>query len=89
MRGYFGGYTSQDDSSALVLDFKGASDEDLGSVRIGDVLASDRGGTTGLLERSSVGTLPVGTRRIQTTLTMTRTSGPCALRRTERKFPRR
>jgi hypothetical protein len=71
LSGYLGGWTNQEDNAVLQITFKQGSLV-LGSAEIGPVLADDRGDVTGLLERSTSGLVPVGTRQILVTLQMTK-----------------
>ena len=48
---------------------------DLGDVQIGPVTAADRGELTGLLDRSTAGLVPAGTRSVDLVLTATRYQG--------------
>jgi hypothetical protein len=76
LSGYFGGYTLQNDNAQLTVTFKDASNNAIGSpVTIGPVLAAERNNTSGLLPRSTSGTVPAGTRSIDVVLLMTRLSG--------------
>ena len=47
----------------------------LGSAQIGPVLAADRNNNSGLLQRSTSGNVPSGTRVIHVLMTMTREVG--------------
>ena len=70
MSGYFGGWQSQDDTSRLIAYFMDGSNNTISSTKIGEVMAADRGGVTGLLFRSTTGTIPVGTRSIEFDISM-------------------
>ncbi len=69
---WLGGYSSQNDNAKLTIQFLSASGQTLGSASLGPVLAADRSNTTGLIARSTTGTLPTGTARVTVTLTMTK-----------------
>ena len=75
LRGYFGGFTTQDDNVVLTAHFLNASSVELGTDTIGGVLAADRGNTTEALLRTDNHLVPVGTRFIELDLTSTRTEG--------------
>jgi hypothetical protein len=75
LSGWLGGWGAQDDSAVLTATFKDGSGTTLGSASIGPVLGADRQAANGLLFRSTAGMLPAGTRTVQVTLMMTRTSG--------------
>ena len=75
LSGYLGGYADQDDNATLVATFRGAGGTSLGKAMIGPVTAAQRGNKTGMLQRSTSGTVPAGTRSIGLVLTMTRTAG--------------
>ncbi len=75
LSGYLGGYSGQDDNATLTAEFFSQAAQSLGVKTIGPVSALDRNTNTGLLERSAVGTVPVGTRSITFTVTFTRTAG--------------
>jgi Type I phosphodiesterase / nucleotide pyrophosphatase len=63
LSGWFGGTGTQEDSATLTARFLDENSSSLGMASIGTVTAAERGGITGLLERSAAGTVPVGTRR--------------------------
>jgi hypothetical protein len=75
LSGYLGGYASQEDNAVLTATFQDVHGSRLGTASIGPVTAADRGDTTGLLARSTSSTVPVGTRRVDLVLQMTRTDG--------------
>jgi hypothetical protein len=75
LSGYLGGFDGQGDNAVLTIVFRNAGATSLGSGQIGPVTETDRAGATGLLLRETVGTVPVGTRSIDVTLSLTRTSG--------------
>jgi hypothetical protein len=57
------------------VSFRNASGTELIAATIGPVTSTDRGGVTGLLLRSTSGSLPVGARTAVVTLTLTRLEG--------------
>jgi hypothetical protein len=73
--GYFGGFFNHNDNASLSISFLDTNGATLGSVTIGNVLATDRGNVTGLLLRSATGMIPIGTRTVSFDLNMTRTQG--------------
>lgn len=70
LSGFFGGYSIKPDAATLVADFLDTNNAILSSASIGSVTNFDRGNTTGLLERDTTGSVPVGTRSILVTLNM-------------------
>jgi hypothetical protein len=75
LSGWLGGWQGQDDSATLTVTFQSASGSALGTGSIGPVLGSDRAGATGLLQQSSTGPVPSGTRSVLVVLSMLRTAG--------------
>jgi hypothetical protein len=75
LSGFLGGFSSQDDNASLSAVFRNAGGTGLGTFSIGPVLAADRSSATGLLARSTSGAVPIGTRDILVTLSMTRLAG--------------
>lgn len=69
LSGWFGGAGSQGDFAALTARFLDINGAALGSNTIGRVSPNDRLGVTGLVERSTNGTLPAGTQFVEFTLT--------------------
>lgn len=69
LSGWFGGAGAEGDASALVAQFLSEAGAALGSSAVGNVGPDDRSNTTGLLARETQGTLPVGTRFVEFTLT--------------------
>lgn len=69
LAGWFGGRGTQEDTAALTANFLNSAATAIGSNTIGYVTAAMRGGATGLLARSTSGTLPVGTRFVDFVLT--------------------
>jgi hypothetical protein len=75
LSGWLGGFEGQDDSATLTVTFQSASGTALGTGSIGPVTSSDRSGVTGLLQRSSTGAVPAGTRTVSVVLSLVRTEG--------------
>lgn len=75
LSGWLGGYRWQTDAVKVVATFRNAAGTVLGSSGLGPVTPQDRAGTTGLLQRSTTGPVPVGTRSIRVVVTATRASG--------------
>ena len=75
LSGWLGGYDGQDDNATLTVTFQSASGTALGTGSIGPVTSSDRAGVTGLLQRSSTGAVPAGTRTVSVVLSLVRTEG--------------
>ena len=75
LSGWFGGAGAEDDSSSLAARFLDASNATLGMAVIGNVTPTDRANATGLLARSTNGTLPGNTRFIEFVLTNRAASG--------------
>jgi hypothetical protein len=75
LSGWLGGYSSQDDNATLTVTFQNAAGAALGTGSIGPVTSSDRGGVTGLLQRSSTGAVPAGTRTVSVVLSLVRVEG--------------
>ena len=71
LSGWFGGAGAQEDTASLTVNFLDATGTVLGTRRIGDVTATDRGFATGLVERSAEGDLPPGSRFAEFVLTTT------------------
>jgi len=69
LSGWFGGAGSQGDLAALTARFLNALGTMLGSNIVGNVTATDRTNITGLISRSTNGTLPIGTRFVEFVLT--------------------
>ena len=72
---FLGGFDGQGDNAVLSLSFLNAASMTLGSASVGPVTEADRGGATGTLFRQETGLIPIGTRTIDVTLTMTRLAG--------------
>jgi hypothetical protein len=75
LSGFLGGFSSQGDHAVLTANFWDDQNAPLGFSAIGAVTNIDRNNVTGLLERSTDGIVPVGTRSIQIALALTRTAG--------------
>ena len=73
LSGYLGGFQSQTDNAVLTATFESGGEfpETISSAHVGPVTPTDRNDQTKLLLRSTVGTLPVGTRNIEIRLDMT------------------
>jgi hypothetical protein len=69
LSGWFGGKLGEEDWAALTARFLSATGTVLGTNMIGRVTAAERGGITSLLQRSTNGTLPAGTRFVEFVLT--------------------
>ncbi len=72
---WLGGFATQDDNAVLSLSFLDTDAAQLGTASLGPVTEPDRGGNTGLLSRDLMGLVPIGTRSIDVTLTLTRDEG--------------
>jgi hypothetical protein len=72
LSGFFGGWLFQNDNAVLNASFLSASNSVLNMASIGGVTSGDRGSQTGLLERSTSGIVPTGTRKIKVDLQMNR-----------------
>jgi hypothetical protein len=75
LSGWFGGAGAQGDAAALVARFLSSSNAALGSNVVGNVTPGERGGVTGLLQRSTNNTVPAGTRFVEFVLTNRVVSG--------------
>lgn len=74
--GYFGGYSSQEDSMVLKVLFKDESGGDLaGGLAVGGVTAAERKSETTMLPRVKVGTIPSTARSAVVTMVATRRNG--------------
>ncbi|HEY5909456.1 MAG TPA: alkaline phosphatase family protein [Verrucomicrobiae bacterium] len=69
LRGWFGGATTEGDHAFLTATFLNATSTALASAVVGNVTPIDRGGVTGLIERTAGGGLPAGTRFVEFALT--------------------
>lgn len=70
LSGYLGGYLLDPSFATVKVTFLDQNQLYLGSSTIGPVSNLDRWGQTGLRQRTSIGTVPVGTRSAVVTLTM-------------------
>lgn len=75
LSGYIGGYGDQEDNVTVTAQFLGAAGGALARVAIGPVLALDRRGVTGLVERHTSGRVPPGTRAIRVQIVSRRLGG--------------
>ncbi|MBI5385938.1 MAG: alkaline phosphatase family protein [Verrucomicrobia bacterium] len=75
LSGWFGGAGAQADHAVLAVQFLSSAGAVLGSNAVGNASPNDRFGVTGLLERSTNGLLPTGTRFVDFTLTHRVASG--------------
>lgn len=73
--GWLGGYAQQQDGARLSVEFRDAHGTPLALAVLGPVTAEERGGRTGLVERSSTGTVPPGARTARALLVFTRSGG--------------
>ena len=69
---YLGGFSSQGDDATVFANFQGSS---FNQTSVGPVSAADRQNRTGLLLRSTSGTIPAGTRKIQMQMHFEKVSG--------------
>lgn len=69
LAGLLGGYGSDADAATLRAVYRDAAGQAIGSLAVGPVTPADRANTTNLLARSAAGTIPVGTRAVDITLT--------------------
>lgn len=76
LSGFLGGFSSQGDHAVLTANFLDDQNAPLGFAAIGSVTNIDRNNITGLLERSTDGIVPIGTRSIQIALALNRNVGP-------------
>ncbi len=72
---WLGGYADQDDNTQLMVQFQSWTGSVLGTATLGPVLAVDRTDQSSLLQRSTSGNLPKGTRVIHVLLSITREAG--------------
>ncbi len=77
VQGWFGGYDTQTDWSGIRIFFLNATDTlpEIGSAQAGPVTANERNNVTGLVLRSTTGTIPPQTRFILINLDFNRFSG--------------
>ena len=75
LKGWLGGYSTQNDNAKVTATFLNSSGSSLGAATIGPVQAADRNSVTGFVQRSISGSVPPGARSVLATITMTRTAG--------------
>ena len=75
LSGFLGGFQNQEDSARAIITFKNDAGSPIGTAAIGPVTATERANVTGLIERRSTGSVPVGTRTVEVVLQMTRVAG--------------
>jgi hypothetical protein len=75
LQGFLGGFSSQEDNATVRVDWMNGHGVVLGSSTIGPVTAANRANLTGLKLRKATGSVPVKTRRVLITLTLSRESG--------------
>ncbi len=75
LSGWLGGYDSQGDNAKLIATFKSASGASLGTAQIGPATAADRQNVTGMVSKSTSGTVPASTRSVELRLEFTRAEG--------------
>ena len=75
LKGWLGGYSSQNDNAKITATFFSSSHTVLGRATIGPVMAIDRSNVTGMVKCSVTGILAPGTRRVLITITMARVAG--------------
>lgn len=69
---FLGGFSGQDDNATVTAQFQNGASVPTGpAVTIGPVLAIDRSSVSGMCLRSSSGTVPVGTTKVQISMTFT------------------
>ncbi|HVY70035.1 MAG TPA: tandem-95 repeat protein [Verrucomicrobiae bacterium] len=72
---FLGGATGEGDNMTVTATFLDVDGTELGTSTIGPVTDPDRGGVTGLLNRSAIGTIPVGARYVEVAMVSTKTFG--------------
>ncbi len=75
LSGWLGGWDGQDDNVQLWATFRSPANADLGTVIIGPVYSAERGGITGLVQKTQTGTVPVNTRSVDIQLLFNRVEG--------------
>ena len=70
-----GGFATQTDNAAVTATFLGADGQQLGTLTIGPVTATDRNNVTALLPRAGSATVPGNTRAIRVVITATKVEG--------------
>lgn len=75
LSGWLGGWEDQGDNATLTVTFQSSTGSALGTGSIGPVTPANRANATGLLQRSSNGQVPSGTRNVLVSLVMVFTDG--------------
>lgn len=75
LSGFLGGFADQGDHAVLTATFLNSEDAPIGIGSIGPILAADRNNVTGLLERMTEGSVPMGTRSIEIALALNKNVG--------------
>ena len=75
LSGYLGGFSSQGDNATLTINFENASKAVISHTSVGPVTAANRKNITGMLLRSTTGTVPAGTRFAQVQVHFARQAG--------------
>ena len=73
--GWLGGFGGQDDAATLSVTFQNGAGVAVGFGSIGPALDAERGGVTALVEKSTSGAVPAGTRTAIVVLTAERVAG--------------
>ncbi|WP_412540128.1 alkaline phosphatase family protein [Longispora sp. K20-0274] len=68
LSGWLGGYAGETSWTTVYLSFRNGSGTQVGTAQLGPVSASDRGYATKLLQRTTTGAVPAGTRSIGVTV---------------------
>lgn len=72
---HLGGYATQEDGARLSVEFRDAAGTPVALSVLGPVTAAERGGRTGLLERTASAAVPPGSRTARLLLVFTRSGG--------------
>jgi len=72
---YLGGFAADGDNATLSITFQNNTGTMIGSATLPGVTSADRQGVTGLLQRDTTGTVPIGTRTINVLLDFARLAG--------------
>ncbi|UYQ64337.1 phosphoesterase [Streptomyces peucetius] len=72
---HLGGYATQEDGARLSVEFRDAAGNPVALSVLGPVTAAERGGRTGLLERTASAAVPPGSRTARLLLVFTRSGG--------------
>lgn len=75
LSGWLGGYGAQSDNMRVAVHFTRAGGETLATASLQPVLARDRNGVTGMLQRTAKGSVPPGTRSASVFITSSRVDG--------------